>query len=152
MIRATAKYTIKDNEFDTVFTVFRPEYKEKVLIASLSTSRKCDNDYDSKLIENEIAREYNGNYYVNSNWNAVFMGKAFNKAKKYSVEEYTRITNVVCDITNEPYIDSSGNKIYRNPTLRISDFDLAETNTTKGMDTPPKVAQTEDEDDDDLPF
>ena len=69
MIRATAKYTIKDNEFDTVFTVFRPEYKEKVLIASLSTSRKCDNDYDSKLIESGIAREYNGNYYANSHWN-----------------------------------------------------------------------------------
>lgn len=151
MIRATTKYTVNDNEFSTIFTVFRPTYGEKYLTANLSSSRKCNPDYDKKIIEDEIAKEYNGNYYVNSNWNAIFTGKAYNKAKKYNLDEYSRITNVICDISNEPYKNSDGEVIYNHPNIRIIDFDFVESQNSNGMDTPPRVAN-EDEDDEDLPF
>lgn len=153
MIRVTTKYEVNGNVFDTYFTIFRPEFKEKSMIASLNTSRKCDPEYDRNLIENGIAKEYNGNYYVSSYWNAVFVGKAFNKAKKHEVEELTKITNVICDMTNEPYINSEGEKKYNNVKLRIYDFDFPEFDVKGGLDTPPKVANTsEEEDDEELPF
>ena len=151
MIRATTKYTVNDNEFDTTFTVFSPNDRGKSIVCNLSSSRKCNPEYDKKIIDDGIAKEYNGNYYVSSNWNAIFTGKAYNKAKKYNIESYSRITNVVCDISNEPYNNSDGETIYNHPSLRIIDFDFVESQNSNGMDTPPRVAN-DDEDDEDLPF
>lgn len=148
MIRVTAKYTINDNEFNTVFTVFKPEYREKVLLANLSTQRKLSEEYDYKAIENGLANEYNGKHYMNSSWRAVFTGKAFNKASKHSLGEKDKITNVVAELTNEPYLREDGTKAYGNPTLRIIDFDIVENSGSKGIDTPPTVAKDEEE----LPF
>jgi hypothetical protein len=147
MIRTTASYKIKDNLFDTKFTAWSPEEKGKVIIARLSTSRKCDPEFDKKLIEDGIAKEFKGDYYVDSNWSAVFIGEAFNRAKKHNLSSKDKIVGVRCDILNEPYINKDNVKVYNNPTLKIYDFefDTETNNNATNMDTPPVVVKQVEE-------
>lgn len=143
MIRCTTNYAKGEYNFGTIFTVFKPVFKDKIAILNLTTSRKCDPTYDKKMIDEGIAKEYNGDFYVSSNWSAVLIGEAFNRAKKHGLNEKDKITNVVCDFTNEPYYNNNGTKVYSNPTLKIFDFEFYGDNSPKGMDIPPKVEENE---------
>lgn len=164
MLRLTSKYTHGQNEFNTIFTIWEPQVNEsgKSMNANATTSKKCG-DFDKKVIEDGLANKYNGNNYITSKWRVRFIGEAFNKANKHGMENSTKITNVVGDMTNEAYwlknkdgefiLDYEGKKQkrYGIPTITISSFDYYENNNSqsKGIDTPPKV---ETEDDDELPF
>lgn len=151
MIRVSANYELKGYNFDTEFTVWKPEEKGKIIIARASTSRKCDPEYDKNLIESGIAKPYKDDYYVDSNWRVLFVGEAYNRAKKYNITDRDKIIKVRGDLSNEPYVNENGEKIYSNPTLKIFNFEFKDTafnNNNAGLDTPPVVAKntTEDED------
>lgn len=94
------------------------------------------------------------------------MQEAFNKAKKYGLENGQKITSLVGDLTCELYTvknkegeilcDENGKNVtrYGSPMIKILDFELYERDnqpTRVGIDKPPrveedtKVAETVDE-------
>lgn len=91
---------------DTFATVFRPDVKEKMVAANLSTSEKGKDGE-----------------YLNSNWNARFVGKCLDAAKQ--LKEKDRIKIIRGGVRVEPYEDKSGTK--RFPVrLIVFEFEVQE--------------------------
>ena len=91
---------------NTYATVFRPEVKEKMVVASLSTSEKMPDGS-----------------YRNSNWgNTIFVGKAVDAAKQ--LKDKDRIQIIRGGARIEPYEDKKG--VMRYPSkLVIFEFQIA---------------------------
>ena len=159
MIRLTSKYTRGEHEFNTIFTVWELEENSsgKSMNVVLNTSRELDPTYDKRTIEEGLAREYNGKYYMRTRIRGILVQEAFNKAKKYCLENGQRITSLIGDLTCELYTvkdkdgnvmcDESGKNItrYGTPMIKILDFELYERDnqtTRKGIDNPPKVEES----------
>lgn len=107
-------------------TVFKPEIKGNLVKANLSTAKK-DKKTDT---------------WVNSNWSAVFVGKdALELAK--TLGDKARITIEEGTVSNEPYENKEGKKVYQNPQLIIFKFSI-ESN--------PNGVQADEFSDDELPF
>ena len=168
MIRLTSKYTRGEHEFNTIFTVWDLEENSsgKSMNVTLNTSRELDPTYDKKAIDEGLAREYNGKYYARTRIKGILVQEAFNKAKKYNLENGQKITSLVGDLTCELYTvknkegeilcDENGKNVtrYGSPMIKILDFELYERDnqsTRVGIDKPPrveedtKVAETVDE-------
>lgn len=159
MIRLTSKYTRGEHEFNTIFTVWELEDNPsgKSMSVVLNTSRELDPTYDKRTIDEGLAREYNGKYYMRTRIRGILVQEAFNKAKKYCLENGQRITSLIGDLTCELYTvkdkdgnimcDESGKNItrYGAPMIKILDFELYERDnqtTRKGIDNPPKVEES----------
>lgn len=158
MIRLTSKYNRGEHEFNTVFTVWELEENPsgKSMSVVLNTSRELDPTYDKKTIEEGLAREYNGKYYMRTRIRGILVQEAFNKAKKYCLENGQKITSLIGDLTCELYTvkdregnimcDESGKNItrYGLPMIKVLDFELYEKDNQvarKGIDKPPRVEE-----------
>lgn len=134
---------------NTYGTVFDVEVLEKRVKARLSTSQK----------------DQDGNY-VNSYWNAVFLGGAYDLAKTLGDKDRIHINK--CKVTNEPYTNKDGEK---RSWLQVTIFDFEKMEhsssggseekksapkkgkgTKKTKDKPTEEKVTEQIDDDELPF
>lgn len=170
MIRLTSKYTRGEHEFNTIFTVWDLEENSsgKSMNVTLNTSRELDETYDKRAIEEGLAKEYNGKHYMRTRVKGILVQEAFNKAKKYCLENGQKITNLVGELTCELYTvknkdgsivcDEEGKSVvrYGAPMVKVLDFDVYEyenPTTRTGMDKPPKVEETKTmEDESEYPF
>lgn len=94
----------------------------------------------------------NEGQYITSYWFANFIGKAYEKVMDIEVGTRAQLKGTV---DNEPYIDSTGEKIYRKtPAMAVYDLVLQNDNRPSGlmMDTPPKEVRTSGITEEDLPF
>lgn len=134
-----------ENSYGSIFNV---EVEEKRVKGRLSTSEK----------------NKNGDF-INSYWNVVFVGNAYESAK--SLTDKDRIHINKCKITNEPYTTKAGDK---STWLQVTvfDFEKLEHNSSGGSDeskstpkkgkgtkkpkTKPAEEKVEELADDELPF
>lgn len=125
---------------DVYASVFGVEDKETYIKARISTSRKDQNDN-----------------YVNSNWNAMFVGGSKEEAK--TLTDKCRIKIKSGCVTNEPYTTAAGEKKYW-VTVKVFDFEKLEHNKDSGNESAPEKSGKEKEkppvvdevDDDEVPF
>lgn len=119
---------IKDN----YATVFDPIVHEKRVNANVSTGRKLKD------------QDENGNtVYVNSYWNATFVGNAYKKATSLSNKDRIHITSGIITHEKSNKVDDSGkNRYYYSVVI----FDFEKLNDSKTDEN------FSDEDDNDLPF
>ena len=94
---------IKDN----YATVFDPEVHEKYVSANLSTGRKSKDVDDTGRTK-----------YINSYWNAIFVGKAFEKAKNLNNKDRIHIMSASFTHEKSTKTDDSGRyRYYYNLTI-----------------------------------
>lgn len=128
-----------NNSYGSVFDV---EDKGNYVKANFTTSRKDQNDK-----------------YVNSYWNAVFLGKAKDAAKELTDKDRIHVTSG--GITKEPYTNQDGKKVSY-PSVKIFEFEKLGSNgnsnvkddskpTKKTTKKSTKKTETEIEDDE-VPF
>lgn len=128
-----------NNSYGSVFDV---EDKGNYVKANFTTSRKDQNDN-----------------YVNSYWNAVFLGKAKDAAKELTDKDRIHVTSG--GVTKEPYTNQDGKKVSY-PSVKIFDFEKLEHSNNETKDdkksakkTTKKSTKKADpvvEDDDEVPF
>lgn len=126
-------------------TVWQPVVEERRVICNLSSSKKL-----------KVPKE-DGKEYENSNWkNAVFIGKAFEKARK-SLKERDNIKITSGTVDNLPYTAADGTVKYFNHVV-IFDFEIMipKDRDESDMHVPSYQAGTqfapEEEDMDDVPY
>jgi hypothetical protein len=111
---------------DTYAKVWKIDSKEKYADVQISTSEK----------------KKDTNEYINSSWNARFVGKAFNQLKNVSENDRVKITTG--KVSNEIYKKDGKSKTF----LRVTVFELADIKEN----TSPQNAVSQEELSDDLPF
>lgn len=124
------------------FTVWEIDDDGKKATIRMSCSRKVK-DNETSLIEHNIAKRG----YVSTNWNFVqFVGKAYNKLKKYEIKSGDRITKLNAKIQQEPYWNNTEQMVAypRNPQIVVFDFELPETGTQSNLDKAPAVEKEEE--------
>lgn len=121
--------------YGTIWEVL--EDRGKYARVKFSTSRK-DRDNEGK--------------YHTSYWFANFIGKAYEKV--VDIEVGTRV-QLKGTFDNEPFIDSTGEKVYRkSPAMAVYDFTVQSDSVVSGksMDMPPKQVKTGQVTEEELPF
>ena len=121
-------------------TVFNVEDKGNYVKARISTSRK----------------DQNGEY-VNSYWNAMFLGKCVSEAKGLKDKDRIHITSA--GVANESFKDSEGNNRYYT-NVKVFDFENNNNKDSKPSSNSSKPAKSskkpkkkaEEANDDDVPF
>lgn len=125
------------------FTVWEIDDDGKKATIRMSSSRKVK-DNETSLIENKIAK----NGYVSTSWSFVqFVGKAYNKIKKYEIKSGDRITNLDLKLQQEPYWDSREQMVAypKNMKITVFDFELPNNDKTGNIDEAPVVEEEQKE-------
>ena len=120
--------------------------KDGVAEVKFSTSRKVkeDSSYDQVQVNNGVAK--NG-YIADYRSFVRFIGHAYHQLK--NIKPGDTITNVVADMSTEPYWDTNNGCIAypKNEKITVFEFELydpnaqTQTNPTRNLDKAPQVAE-----------
>lgn len=118
-------------------TIWQIEDKGKFSLIRMSSARK----------------DKTSGEYKNSNWSFVrFVGKAHEKIATDGLKRQDRIVLKGAAISLEDYVDDNGEKKYpQHPTLTVFNWEHLASETTPGMDAPPKMSDSSS-DSEDIPF